>query len=214
MTLRVDRLHYPVTALGPGRRVGIWLQGCTIGCAGCLSRDTWDRDAVEPSSIAQVLDAVARLCPDGVDGVTISGGEPFEQADGLAALVAGLRRWGAACSREVDILVYSGRPLRVLLEEHPGVLGLLDALIPEPYVAGIPPTGPWHGSGNQPLVLLSALGRQRFDLAEVSGHPRIQVAVTDGTLWMIGIPRPGDLERLDAALAARGVLLEELSWRH
>ena len=37
----VSRLHFPVTTLGPGRRAAIWLQGCSIHCRGCVSRDTW-----------------------------------------------------------------------------------------------------------------------------------------------------------------------------
>ena len=37
----LNRVHFPVTALGPGRRVGIWLQGCSIRCPGCMSLDTW-----------------------------------------------------------------------------------------------------------------------------------------------------------------------------
>ena len=45
MALVVNRVHFPVTALGPGRRLGVWVQGCSIGCAGCLAHDTWARRA-------------------------------------------------------------------------------------------------------------------------------------------------------------------------
>ncbi|WP_461325238.1 4Fe-4S cluster-binding domain-containing protein [Bradyrhizobium diazoefficiens] len=43
MTIRisVSRIHFPVTTLGPGRRLGIWFQGCSIRCPGCISMDTW-----------------------------------------------------------------------------------------------------------------------------------------------------------------------------
>ncbi len=213
MKLRLDRIHHPVTALGPGRRVGIWFQGCSLGCPGCLSRDTWPADAAEQTTVEQVVAAVERLAPDGVDGITISGGEPFEQPAALHDLVRALRDWGRRTGGEPDLLVYSGRALADLAAEHPEVLADLDALIPEPYRAEVPPTGPWHGSGNQPLVLLSELGRARFASADVDAAPRLQVAVTDGVVWMIGIPRPGDLPRLSAALAARGIELREVSWR-
>ena len=39
----ISRLHFPVTTLGPGRRLGIWFQGCSIQCRGCISIDTWDK---------------------------------------------------------------------------------------------------------------------------------------------------------------------------
>src|SRR3546814_9784731 len=45
MRIAVSRLHFPVTALGPGRRIGLWLQGCSIRCPGCISVDTWAHDA-------------------------------------------------------------------------------------------------------------------------------------------------------------------------
>ena len=37
----ISRLAHPVTNLGHGVRAGIWTQGCTIGCPGCMARDTW-----------------------------------------------------------------------------------------------------------------------------------------------------------------------------
>ena len=41
MMLYLSRIHFPVTTLGPGRRIGIWFQGCSIRCKGCVSADTW-----------------------------------------------------------------------------------------------------------------------------------------------------------------------------
>jgi anaerobic ribonucleoside-triphosphate reductase activating protein len=87
--LSLSKLHFPITALGPGRRIGIWFQGCSIRCAGCMSRDSWafSRDS-EP--VEKVLERMAPWFAE-ADGVTISGGEPFDQSDGLAAVLAGLR---------------------------------------------------------------------------------------------------------------------------
>jgi anaerobic ribonucleoside-triphosphate reductase activating protein len=39
MKIAVSKAHYPVTVLGPGKRIGIWL-GCRIQCKGCVSQDT------------------------------------------------------------------------------------------------------------------------------------------------------------------------------
>ncbi len=47
MNILLNKAHFPVTVLGPGRRIGIWLQGCSIGCAGCISQDTWEADATK-----------------------------------------------------------------------------------------------------------------------------------------------------------------------
>jgi anaerobic ribonucleoside-triphosphate reductase activating protein len=207
----VDRLHHPVTALGPGRRVGIWLQGCSLACPGCLSRDTWDPEAVTETTVDSVLET-ARSLAAAPDGVTISGGEPFEQPAALESLVAGIRRWSDELPRPIDVLVYSGLPWHELRREHATILTYADAVIPEPYVAAAPPDGPWRGSGNQPLVLLSELGRDRFRDVDLAG-PHLQVATGGGSLWMIGVPRRGDLARFSDAMATRGVELEDVSWR-
>src|SRR5690242_5906193 len=56
MRIMVSRLHFPVTALGGGRRVGVWMQGCSIGCAGCVSRDTWSIDPTREMPVTAILD--------------------------------------------------------------------------------------------------------------------------------------------------------------
>jgi len=54
--LELNKAHWPVTVLGPGRRIGLWVQGCTIHCKGCVSQDTWPRD---PAKAIAVTDLVA-----------------------------------------------------------------------------------------------------------------------------------------------------------
>jgi anaerobic ribonucleoside-triphosphate reductase activating protein len=91
--IALNKAYYPVTALGPGRRIGLWLQGCALSCPGCVSRDTWT--FAENRSLA--LSALLSWCQDvasiGLDGVTISGGEPFAQPEALLALLEALQEW-------------------------------------------------------------------------------------------------------------------------
>ena len=216
-TLELNKAHWPVTVLGPGRRIGLWVQGCSIRCRGCVSQDTW---AGAPAKTIAVRDLIAwckRVAADGFDGVTISGGEPFEQPAGLAALLEGLNRWRRAAGLEFDILCYSGFPLKTLERKHAGLLGMLDAIIPEPYAENVPIANVWRGSGNQPLVPLSDLGRARYaqyiDAPLEPDGKRMQAAVEGGRVWMIGIPARGDMERVEALCASRGLTLEKVSWR-
>jgi anaerobic ribonucleoside-triphosphate reductase activating protein len=48
---------------------------------------------------------------------------------------------------------------------------------------------------------------------QVPDDKRLQVAVEDGRLWMIGIPHRGDMTALDALCRTRGLTLDEVSWR-
>ena len=162
MKMAINKAHFPVTVLGPGRRIGIWVQGCSIGCKGCLSRDTWAQDASKEMSVADLLDWCEQTSGHVLDGVTISGGEPFEQPEALGRLLQGLARWRERQHLDFDILCYSGYPLATLRARHGALLEKMDAVIAEPFVDALPGDHPWCGSSNQKLVPLSTRGRQRY----------------------------------------------------
>jgi len=217
VTLELNKAHFPVTVLGPGRRIGLWLQGCSIGCPGCVSMDTWPRDASRAVPIADLLLWCKRVAAAGFEGVTISGGEPFDQPEGLRALLQALHAWRRQAALDFDILGYSGYPLKTLQRRHPKLLAALDAVIAEPFVQSLPPDALWRGSANQTLVPLTALGQQRYAafVAAPQAPPdkRMQVAVEGGRVWMIGIPERGDLAKVEALCQSRGLSLEQVSWR-
>jgi anaerobic ribonucleoside-triphosphate reductase activating protein len=128
-----------------------------------------------------------------------------------------LHAWRREAALDFDILCYSGYPLARLQKKHSAILALLDALIPEPYVDAKPLTHVWRGSANQPLVPLSARGQERYaeyveTTADAAGK-RMQVALDGGRVWMIGIPARGDMARVEALCAERGLALLQVSWR-
>lgn len=197
----LNRVYFPVTALGPGRRVGIWLQGCSVRCDGCMSLDTW-APARRLLAIDELMDHIAPWLAE-ADGVTISGGEPFDQPEALHALLTALRT--AFCG---TILVYSGHPFDRLQERHGAALRLIDVLISEPYDAACVEPALLRGSSNQRVHCLSELGAELWRAAEVAvgRAPAIDLVVgQNGELWLAGIPRSGDLERLATGLARSGV---------
>jgi anaerobic ribonucleoside-triphosphate reductase activating protein len=215
--LQINKAHYPVTVLGPGQRIGIWVQGCSIHCKHCVSMDTWDADPKRAIHIPDIMAWCRKVAASGCDGVTISGGEPFDQPQGLRALLVALHGWRKASGRDFDILCYSGYPLRTLEGRHRDILDLLDAVIPEPYVENAPPTAIWCGSANQRLEPLSDRGRAVYaefvDAPQAGNGKQMQVAVEGGRVWMIGIPARGDMDKLEALCAARGLSMQQVSWR-
>jgi anaerobic ribonucleoside-triphosphate reductase activating protein len=208
--LGISRLHFPVTTLGPGRRAGVWVQGCSVHCDGCLSRDTWaPLPAASLTPVAEIARWVEARAGQGLTGITVSGGEPLDQAPAVAELLARLR--GLPSLAGADVLLYTGYGYGVAARRHAAVLALVDAVVSEPYVASRPSSHPWTGSGNQVLTLLTERARERF--ADPAGPRRVQVSADGGRVWMTGIPGPGDLDRLQVLLAEQGVLLEDVSWR-
>jgi anaerobic ribonucleoside-triphosphate reductase activating protein len=236
--LLLAKAHYPVTTLGPGTRAGIWTQGCTLHCPGCLSRDTWEADPGTAVPVETVLGWLESL-PVRPDGVTISGGEPFQQPRALAALLRGIHRWRA--NLPVDILVYSGYVYSRLSRSAAtrDILELCDAVVTGPYIDRLNPMGSegghpdegsllWKGSANQRIVPLTALGRERYGppiggegpegaAPPEGGRPRVQVSVDEGPegrrVYYIGIPRRGDMAHLTSMLEQAGVRAGEVSWR-
>ena len=203
--------------LGPGTRLGVWVQGCHVGCRGCVARDTWNPEAAVAVPVARLVDDSVAAVTGELDGVTISGGEPFEQPDALVELVDGLR--AAFGDRPgIDFLGYSGLALVELRDRLPHVLERFDAVIAEPFVAALATEEPWRGSSNQSVTPLSDLGRRRYTSSgsgagDIGVGRAVQVHAAGGRLAVIGIPRRGDLARVEQRLAAAGIELEDVSWR-
>jgi anaerobic ribonucleoside-triphosphate reductase activating protein len=199
MVLHFSHAHFPVTSLGYGRRVGLWLQGCSLGCPGCVAPQTWRRTAAHQVELG-VLIARLRRFLRAADGVTISGGEPFEQPRALSALIAAVRR---ECPGG-DLLVYSGRPAAWLQARHAAILACIDVLIPEPFVGEVRSTHPLAGSGNQPVMLLTELAHERYGTPALGSRSRINLAPADDRLRLAGIPRRGEMDRLAVVAAGAG----------
>lgn len=201
MQLAISRIHFPVTTLGPGRRVGIWFQGCSIQCPGCISVDTWR--AVQGEITAQeLLDSIEPWLSQ-ADGVTISGGEPFDQLPGLEALLKELRK-----RFDTNILVFSGYPYETLLESKMSWDGLIDALVSDPFVETIEQTKALRGSNNQRLHCLTPIGVALFsgyDNRAIEDEKNLDIMFDDeGTVWLAGIPTRGDMAKLRALLLEAG----------
>jgi anaerobic ribonucleoside-triphosphate reductase activating protein len=198
--IRLSRIHFPVTTLGPGHRVAVWFQGCSIRCPGCVSVDTWDASA-GATAISEILDVLASYAEE-ADGLTISGGEPFDQPDALAVV---LGHWRSVSRRSA--LLFTGHDLADLrgwFAIHPG---LVDAVIAGPFDARAPQTLALRGSDNQRLHVLTALGEEfsTYERRADARDRRLDVAFDDnGYAWFAGIPARGDLGRLRRVMAAAG----------
>jgi anaerobic ribonucleoside-triphosphate reductase activating protein len=213
--LRISRVHYPVTALGPGRRLGIWVQGCPLACRGCIARDTWDPGGGREVPVSELAAMWQTAVAAGADGLTISGGEPLEQPGGLSALLAAADGIRAAAGREADFLVYTGYADAEITGAAAAALSRADAVITGRYDVTQPTRLIWRGSANQCLTARTPLGERRYEryLDCAPDRAPMQVAVDGGNVWFVGVPRRGDLPRLERVLHRRGVSYTGVTWR-
>jgi anaerobic ribonucleoside-triphosphate reductase activating protein len=170
LNLRVARIYHGSVVDGPGRRSVVQLQGCPLRCPGCYVPETHDSAAGVPLGVAEVVAALLDPAGEPRDGITVLGGEPFFQAQGLAVLLRALRRRG------LHTVVYSGYTLEALAgREEPYVheaLRLTDLLIDGPFVRSLAAdAGQWRGSRNQRLVLQPARALVACDAYARSAHP-------------------------------------------
>jgi anaerobic ribonucleoside-triphosphate reductase activating protein len=204
--ININKVHFPVTSLGYGKRIGIWTQGCSIHCPGCISKDTWEFRNDTSIGIADFLSSLSPWL-ECADGVTISGGEPFDQPESLAALATALRH----CQSR-DILVYSGYPREKLFEKYPEVLRNIDVLISEPYRPDAGANLTLRGSDNQRITLLTDLARSRYpldvDRSLWGERRRLDLMVEGETVWLAGIPRPDEMAAIQRRLAEQGLACE------
>jgi len=78
---------------GPGRRAVIWVQGCSLGCGRCWNELTHSTTGGHSVDIQVLVDCLEQpWLTDAISGLTISGGEPLEQATEVAAFLEAVRR--------------------------------------------------------------------------------------------------------------------------
>ena len=142
-------------ANGPGVRAVIWVQGCTIGCRGCYSASTHPHEASSlhrPSEIAEWVQSI----PD-IEGVTFSGGEPFEQAAAVLETINSIRE---NIGSDFSVFVYTGYEIEFLRKSNDknvhDLLEAIDILSAGPFDNKLrDETLLWRGSSNQSLHFLS-----------------------------------------------------------
>jgi anaerobic ribonucleoside-triphosphate reductase activating protein len=207
-TIQVARIASHVDGLlGPGDRAVVWVQGCALRCAGCVVPESHDRAVGVPwtvEALAEWLTVAAR------DGVTFSGGEPFLQARGLAALCDRLR----AARPELSLMSYSGYRLDVLrsrgTEAQRALLERLDLLVDGPFVRRQAGSYLWRGSANQRIWALT--DRHRTELTQwpdVGAGVELELGENGELAWH-GVPPEGFLDALHAAYAEQGFAIERV----
>lgn len=180
-TLRWARFLPSTLAEGPGLRSALWLQGCAVRCPGCFNPQLWTEKAgIVDDTAAVTRSFVDQALAAGVEGVTLLGGEPFDQAGASAIVAEAFRDAG------LTVMTFSGYT-RALLEEwsahRPDIARLLaatDLLADGPYLQDRPDRRrPWIGSTNQGLHALTPVYAERLaEIDRVGGTDRIEVRIS------------------------------------
>lgn len=134
---------------GPGFRFACFVQGCPHGCPGCHNPDSHDPSGGREMTVEEV--AAEMLGNPLTDGLTLSGGEPFAQAEDCLALAK------IAHGHGLNVWSYSGWTFEYLRDqgtpEQKALLAELDVLVDGPFLLSERTLSlPWRGSRNQRVV--------------------------------------------------------------
>ena len=176
MKLRIGGILERSTANGPGERFVVWTQGCTLACRGCFNQGFWPAQGgceIEPRALA---DRVNRL--KGLRGVTVSGGEPLEQAQAVCEFLAAL-------DPSLDSVLFTGFSAEEISGE---ILARADLIVAGRYVRELASeANGWAGSSNKAVLALTGrVTPEEFPACRVE----VQIGPS-GSSVMTGFPPAG-----------------------
>jgi anaerobic ribonucleoside-triphosphate reductase activating protein len=160
MTLRVNYILPKSSANGPGIRFTIWVQGCSIHCDGCINKDTWDPAAGKDMPIDEILAQIEATA--GLNGVTITGGEPLDQFGSVFELCKRISK------KNLTIFLTTGYTGDQLIAMgYDDILSYLDIICLGPFEKDKVCRGEWKGSSNQHVVFLTDIGKQQGQMPKI-----------------------------------------------
>lgn len=146
---------------GPGLRYAVFMQGCSHGCPGCHNPESQPFDGGTETTVEAVFEDI--VSNELVRDVTLTGGDPFDQAGAAAELASRLKAAG------YGVWAYTGYLYEDLLErgtvDQLRLLDNIDVLVDGPFVESLKSYAlDWRGSSNQRLIDLTAIRRAASSL--------------------------------------------------
>jgi len=167
-------------ANGPGARAVVWVQGCSLGCAGCYNPETHGFAGGESVSVDDLFERVAAL-RDRIEGITISGGEPLQQSRALLRLLRRVRE-----ETDLSILIFTGYSWEEArqMKDAGELLACADVLIAGRYDESQRVAQSLIGSQNKTVHFLT----RRYTMADLEAVPQAEVIITpEGDVIVSGI---------------------------
>lgn len=190
-TVRIHGIANNTTALGPGNRAVVWFQGCERRCKGCMSPSS---RALNGGSEWTVEHLIKHICSiRNIEGITISGGEPFLQPEALHEFLKAIRE-----RTNLGVIIYTGNTMEQLREMKNPLIdeiisSMVDIIIDGEYIDELNDGGSLKGSSNQTVNFITDRYLKDKDLYG-SGKRDIQIMIEGNRALLIGVPDRKTLE--------------------
>jgi anaerobic ribonucleoside-triphosphate reductase activating protein len=200
MNWQLNKILYPVYNLGEGKRIGIWVQGCTLECKGCVNKTLWSSKGGKSISVVDVFNWVASI-QNNFDGITVSGGEPFQQYEQLISFLHLVKT-----KTNLTVYCFSGYYLHELEEKFRDRLFLkyIDFLVDGRYIEEQHENTNIKGSVNQSVFQI--IDEVPVKQNNISASRKWSVNISnDNRIYMTGVPKKNDLKKLCNELTQVGI---------
>lgn len=187
----IDFIYYPLKTLGPSERVGIWFQGCDIGCKGCISKHNWVQTDDKLISLKELYKNIKQY---NCKKLTISGGEPFNQSEELFELLINIR------NSFTDIMIYSGYEYEYLKDNYEHILNLVDVAVTGPFIKELNTNKNYKGSKNQKMYIFNKNLLNIYSEYIFTKKKELQICFSDNEVYLLGIPNAKDTKIIEEIL--------------
>lgn len=196
----VARILFPVKVLGPGDRIAIWLSGCDHHCKGCSNPELWEQKAEQKISLASLKKIIQPITENyGIDGITITGGDPFFQPEALRELLPYLQ------DISKDILIYTGYEYERLVHQYEDILKYVTVLIDGKYIEENNKGSILRGSDNQRIIFIDGGFERHYTEYIKQERSCIQNFTTRDGIVSVGIHLPEYETRLKSLTEQKGL---------
>ena len=164
---------------GPGKRFTLWTQGCSKGCVNCFNPETWNNKTNIALSAIEIFELIKDF---ELEGVTITGGDPFEQEEELLDLLILIN----GLDLPKGVIVFSGFTYDEIRENkiREKCCSYIDVLIDGRYEDKNRVVDSFKGSSNQNIIYFSSKIKEE----ELIMDQEVEVSLVDNVISVTGFP--------------------------
>lgn len=142
MDIQIGHILQSSEIYGPGIRSVLWVQGCTLACEGCWNTQYWAANGGLTTTTKEILKQWKAT--QGLEGITLLGGEPLQQPEAVFHLIQGAKDLG------LSVFLYTGYKPEEFTSIMQSCFNMSDIVVTGRYVHSLRNTNlRWRGSINQ-----------------------------------------------------------------